>query len=347
MEKAGFRIIDANFNRSREALRVVEEFCRFALNSPPLTARAKQLRHRLTAAIDKLGPGRLLTSRDTPGDVGTGLKVPGQLDRAQLTDTAAAACRRLTEALRALAETISTFDAETAETIETLRYEAYTLEKDILLRADTRRRFEGVRLYVIITTDLPAEAIRLACTCADAGADCLQLRTSSLPDAQLFALAEQFARICRAAGTISIINNRTDIAVAAGADGVHLGRSDLPILRARRLQLQPLIFGTSTHNLDELSAAFNENPDYISVGPAFASTTKPQLQPAGLDYIRKAAELAREAGVLPVAIGGISPDNVAQVIDTGIQTVAVCSAVCAAPDPAEVCRTFKNKLVQP
>jgi len=122
MERAFYRIIDANFNRAREACRVIEDFCRFALDSDSLTSRAKQLRHELSAAIGKLDAGRLISSRDTLTDVGLGKTADKQLARGNLSDCFTAGCKRLTEALRALAETTQTQDRSVAETIEKLRF---------------------------------------------------------------------------------------------------------------------------------------------------------------------------------------------------------------------------------
>ena len=106
MERAACRIIDANFNRAREATRVVEEFCRFGINSSALAGRAKQLRHELSGVIGKFDAGRLIASRDTLGDVGVGQVVDKQMVRGDLRDSLSAGCKRLTEALRALAEVI-------------------------------------------------------------------------------------------------------------------------------------------------------------------------------------------------------------------------------------------------
>ena len=162
MERAAYRILDANFNRAREALRVMEEYCRFALNSGALSERAKGLRHELCAAVGRLDTGKLLAGRDTAGDVGVGQKVEGQLTRASVKDCFTAAAKRLTEALRALAEMAQIEDKAVADAVERLRYEAYTLEKDIVLFSEPVEKFNRVRLYVIITSNLPAEVLALA-----------------------------------------------------------------------------------------------------------------------------------------------------------------------------------------
>ena len=345
MERAAYRIIDANFNRAREAIRVMEEYCRFALNSAQFSERAKQIRHELSSAIGKLNTGRLISSRDTLGDVGVGRTVPKQLIRSDLIDCSTAACKRLTEALRALAETTQTLDHSVAETLEKLRYAAYTLEKDIFIYGDTIERYKKVNLYVVITSDLPTEVISLTYKCADGGADCIQLRAKAVEDDILYALAVEFVRICREAGVLSIINDRIDIAAASGADGVHLGQNDLPIEQARKLQLSPLITGKSTHSPEQLRAACQERPTYTALGPVFATATKPTAPAVGLDYVRKAKKILAGTGVGNVAIGGITVDNVEEVLEAGADAIAVCAAVTKAADPAQACSALKEKII--
>jgi len=345
MERAVYRIIDANFNRAREAIRVIEEFCRFALNSGSLTERAKQLRHELSAAIDKLDAGRLISSRDTLADVGVDKTVENQLRRAELKDCFTAACKRLTEALRTLAEMTQTVNPSVAQTIENLRYSAYTLEKDIVLFSDATEKFKRVRLYIVITSNLPADVLSLTHKCVAGGADCVQLRAKEIEDDSLFALACEFVQICKADGVLSIINDRADIAVAAGADGVHLGQNDLPIEQVRKLQLAPLIIGKSTHSLKQLRAACEEHPTYVSLGPVFATTTKPTAEPVGLDYIRQGTKELADTGIGHVAIGGITLDNVEDVLEAGAKAIAVCSAATEAADPTAACRALKGKIM--
>jgi len=346
MERIAYRIIDANFNRAREALRVMEEYCRFGLNSATLSERAKKLRHELCAAVGRLDWGKLIAGRDTVGDVGVGQKVEGQHQRKTLKDCFTAAAKRLTEALRAMAEVIATEDRTVAEAVERLRYDSYTLEKDIVLFSEPVEKFNRVRLYVIITSNLPAEVLALASKCATGGADCIQLRAKDVPDDRLFAMAVEFVEICREMGTLSIINDRADIAAAAGADGVHLGQNDLPIEQVRRIQLSPLVVGKSTHSSKELEGALPGRPSYVSLGPAFPTPTKPDIEIAGSDYIRQGLARLEATGISHVAIGGITSDNVEQVIRAGAQRVAVCATVTKAADPTEACQRLKDKLVK-
>jgi len=344
MERSVYRIIDANFNRAREAVRVIEEFCRFCLNSDSLTERAKQLRHQLSAAINRFDTGRLISSRDVAADVGAGRTVDGQIRRADLSDCLVAGCKRLTEALRALGEMAQIVEPSSAPTFEELRFAAYALEKEIVVFSDTVEKFRRVRLYVIISSVLPADVISLAHCCIAGGADCIQLRAKALDDAALFTLAAEFVGICRDGGVLSIINDRVDIAAAVDADGVHLGQDDLPVEQARRLQFKPLIIGKSTHSMQQLSAACQERPTYVALGPVFATPTKPAVQPVGLSYVRQAVEFLSNTSIASVAVGGITLENLGGVLDAGAQAVAVCSAVTEADDPAEACRALKEKI---
>jgi len=344
MERAVYRIIDANFNRAREAIRVIEDYCRFALNSAPLSERARGLRHELSAAINKLDAGKLISSRNTLGDVGVGKKVDAQLARSRLNDCFTAGCKRLTEALRTLAEMSQTQNRAVAETIERLRFAAYTLEKDIVLFSEPAEKFKRVGLYIVITSNLPADIIFLTHKCVAGGADCIQLRAKGIDDDTLFATAVEFVQICKAAGALGIINDRVDIAVAAGADGVHLGQNDLPVELARRLELAPLIIGKSTHSLKQLYAACNESPTYVSLGPVFASETKPDVEVAGINYVREATEKLVGTGISNVAIGGITLENVTEVLDAGATAIAVSSGVTNAADATELCRKLKEKI---
>jgi len=345
MERAVYRIIDANFNRAREAIRVIEDFCRFALDSDSLTSRAKQLRHELSATIGKLDAGRLISSRDTLSDVGVGKTAEKQLARSNLSDCFTAGCKRLTEALRTLAEMTQTQNRSVAETIEKLRFTAYALEKDIVLFSEPAEKFKRVRLYIIITSNLPADVISLTHRCVAGGADCIQLRAKAIEDDKLFAIAVEFVQICKAGNVLSIINDRADVAVAAGADGVHLGQNDLPINQARRLQLAPLIIGKSTHSLDQLRAACEQCPTYVSLGPVFATATKPAAKAVGLDYVSHATEKLAGTGIGSVAIGGISLDNVEDVLEAGGKAIAVCSAVTETEDPTAACRALRKKII--
>jgi thiamine-phosphate pyrophosphorylase len=348
MERAIFRIIDANFNRAREAARLMEEYCRFALNSTELAARAKKLRHQLCDAVGRLDLDMLIAGRDIDTDVGRGMTVEGQLGRRDLGDCFTAAAKRLTEALRVLAETTQTLQPAVAQVLEQMRFDAYSLEKDTIIQSRAVERFASVRLYVLLTASAgsnDSQILDLAGACVAGGADCIQLRVKGMTGRRVFELAEKIVRICKNAGVVSIINDRVDIAVAAGADGVHLGWDDLPLGQGRRMQLTPMIFGLSTHSIDELKTAIAQRADYVSLGPVFATGTKSHLVPVGLRYITEATQILGDTSIGHVAIGGITLQNIEQVLGAGARGIAVCSAVSGASDPEAMCRKLKDKIV--
>lgn len=344
IEKSVYRIIDANFNRAREALRVIEEYCRFVLNHGDLSARAKHLRHQLSQSVGQIPPIRLLTSRDSAGDVGAETQVEGQHRRRSLTDCLTAGNNRLSEALRALAESIQIIDPILARIIERLRFQGYELAKDIAILGIPSQRYQAVRLYVLISEHQPEKVLTLTRQCITGGADCIQLRVKGLSDLALLGLARPFVELCAEAGIISIINDRIDIAVAAGAGGVHLGANDLSVETARQLQTEPLVIGCTSHSMEELKAACKMRPTYIALGPAYATITKPDLPTAGLEYIRQGVDALKDTPIGHVAIGGITLKNVSKVIRAGAQTVAVCAAVTHAADPSKACQAFRKLL---
>jgi len=325
-------------------VRLMEEFCRFALNCQTLTARAKQLRHELCDSVNKLDAAKLIANRDTIADVGVGQTVKNQLKRTDLQDCFTAAAKRLTEALRAMAEVIQTIDVDVAATIEKLRYQAYTLEKDIVIFSSTNEKFKHVQLYVIISSCDSQEVLLQVKDCVAGGADCIQLRAKGLADDGLFELAAEFVKVCKETGVISIINDRVDIAVAASADGVHLGQNDLGINQARKLCLTPLIIGKSTHNAEQLEKAVRDGATYVGLGPVFATKTKPDAEAVGLEYLTKAVHRLEGSGISGVAIGGITAENAERVMATGVNSIAVCSAVSRAKDVKMECADLKAKI---
>lgn len=344
MQKAAYRIIDANFNRAREALRVIEDFSRFSLNSPTFTERTRQMRHRLSATVSQIHPEKQIASRNTTRDVGTRQTVPAQLKRKNLEDSLTAAFKRLPEALRVLAETIQPVNPEAAEKTESIRYETYTLEKDISIISKPLEKFKNVNLYIVINTSLPADALWLTENCIAGGADCIQLRAKNITDRRLLVLAKEFVNLCKNENTLSIINDRTDIAIAAQADGIHLGCNDIPIEEVRNLQLSPLIIGTTTHTPEELKSALQKQPAYVSLGPVFKTPTKPDLKPAGIDYLEKGLDILKNTPIAHAAIGGINLENIEKVLHAGARTIAVSSFVTRSTNPKEACRLIKQKI---
>jgi thiamine-phosphate pyrophosphorylase len=337
-----YRILDANMNRAREALRVAEDCGRFALNDPAITAMAKNLRSDLQEVLRALPAQELLTSRDTPGDIGTEITSPTEASRQDLTDVAIAACKRLTEALRTIEE-YSKFVApgETLK-IERMRYNAYTLERRLANRLFIARRFADVRLYVLVTSARCPGSVREVARAAIAGgADAVQLREKGIPDAEFLALAAELRELTDETGRLFVVNDRPDIAAIVGADGVHLGQGDLPVAETRRLLRPGAVVGRSTHSVGQATAAATEGADYVAVGPIFPTDTKDAGAPVGTALLRD----IRQAVSLPVvAIGGITADRAPEVIAAGATCLAVSSAVCEAGDPRAAAAAIRRAI---
>jgi thiamine-phosphate pyrophosphorylase len=165
----------------------------------------------------------------------------------------------------------------------------------------------------------------------------LQVRLKPATTEQIVAVARMARRVCDAAGIPLVVNDRIDIALAVGADAVHLGQTDLPLADARRIAGH-LAIGVSTHDLAQVRAACAGGADYIGYGPVFGTTTKQNPDPVqGLAGLRRAVEAA---SVPVVAIGGISPATARDVYDTGTAAICAIGAVNGAPDVAVAARAM-------
>ncbi len=200
-----------------------------------------------------------------------------------------------------------------------------------------------LRLYVIPDPvvgrgrDLTEQA-RLALA---GGATALQLRLKNASSRECYDMARRIGTLCREARALFIVNDRLDIALAAGADGVHLGQSDLPCAEARRLAPGGFILGVSAHTPDQARKALADGAHYLGVGAVFPTGSKVDAATCGLEGLRA----VRSAVDLPlVAIGGITLDRVPAVLEAGARGVAVISAVVGRKDPEEATRHFQKAL---
>jgi len=354
----------------------VEDWYRFARPCPDLVLRCKTLRHRIREQPDVLCPGLLslsLSRRDAAGDCGpevsvrvdvpgkdgTGYDIPAELLTANW--------KRVQEGLRSLEE-ISRLIGRPglAQLFEKSRYHSYELEKMCFLQESDaadgppdscpgtgiegkapawHAKFRG--LYGITAAD-PGRGrthADVGLALLEAGVRVLQYRGKSQDMCEQYRECAILAEACRKADAIFIVNDRLDLALAAGADGVHLGQEDLPLPAARRIvrdfrrysgghggeyergAAKPFLIGISTHSREQAEAAVREGADYIGIGPVFATSTKTDLRVsvAGLDYL---SWTSRNITLPQVAIGGISPENLSGVLGAG----GVCCAMISSVD---------------
>lgn len=336
------RAVDANANRAREALRVLDDYVRFVLDDATLTEHVKGLRHEFAALFAQLPPSLLDEARETLRDVGTGITAGGEMRRSSPADVARINFKRLQEALRSLEEFGKVLSPQLAPGLEAVRYRAYTLERTVGIGADARAHLENAKLYVLLTGANCAAAmdwtIRQA---AEGGADVFQLREKSLCDRDLLERARNVRRWTRETGTLFILNDRPDVARLVEADGVHLGQDDMGVKDARLVLGPGPLIGVSTHTTDQVRQAVLDGASYIGVGPMFASSTKAFGHLAGLDFVRQATALT----TLPAfVIGGVNADNIAEAVAAGARRVAVSAAICQADDPTPIAARLRAAL---
>ncbi len=200
------------------------------------------------------------------------------------------------------------------------------------------------RLHVL--TDIVLQTrfshLELAQMAIKGGADTIQFRQKSGPTRVLIQTAKKLKNLCSENEVTFIVNDRVDVAIAAEADGVHLGQDDFPIPLARKLLGEEAIIGGSAATLEEAKKCLAEGADYIGFGPVFPTSSKTDAGPvSGINILKKVVESIQ----LPIiAIGGISPMNTHQVIEAGAYGIAVISAVCCQDDPEKATRALFQAL---
>jgi len=334
------RIIDANLNRAGEGLHLLEDLARMMLNDAELTQQLKTIRHEIVRG-DWSFNQTLIQSRDSEGDVGVDIEVPGEDKQRELPITVVANARRVQEALRILEELAKvpgTTPKLDAEKFKQARFALYTIEQKLLsglLRQDKTQSLSG--LYAIIDSQALGSRrhLEVAEQLIRGGARAIQLRDKLSSKGELLPIAEQLKKLCAEQGVLFIVNDYLDIALAAGADGLHLGQGDLPIAVTRGLLPIDMILGGSVNTVEQAKAAEADGADYIAVGSMYPTSSKEKPKIVGPERLRQ----VRRAVSLPlVAIGGINKDNAAEVSAAGADAVAVISALLGAKDVAEAAR---------
>jgi thiamine-phosphate pyrophosphorylase len=339
IQQAVYRILDANLDRAREGLRIIEEWCRFGLNNPQLAAQLKHLRQE----VAKWHTAQIRAARNTPGDTGTELTHPQEEERESLKSLLQANFCRVEEALRVLEEYGKLYHPNMGKAFKQMRYQVYTLESN-LLGHQRQQLLLNSHLYLVTS---PSEQLFATVEAAlKGGLTLVQYRDKTADDTIRLEEARKLCQLCHAYNALFIMNDRVDIAMAIDADGVHLGQQDIPVALARQILGPQKIIGRSTTNPEEMQRALAENPDYVGVGPVYETPTKVGKAAAGLEYVTYAA---KNCPIPWFAIGGIDINNVNDVIDAGAERVSVVRALMQAEQPTLVAQYFLSQLnrVQP
>lgn len=388
-----FRLLDANLNRVCEGLRVLEDWFRFARPNPELVAFSKSLRHRIRqqpAVLCPELPSLMLGRRNSPGDCGpevtSQLQVLGATKKSHshANSLITANCKRIEEGLRSLEE-IGRLIGETclSDLFEQCRYQSYELERRCFLTAqadavtdyshdsnsDLSSYFCGLYGITLADPKRGRDHVDVGRALLAAGVKVLQYRNKTDDAGKQYEDCQLLSEACRQVDALFIVNDRLDLAIAVGADGIHLGQEDLPPEAARRMirnirlkttdkttdkftgklteetKNRRFLIGLSTHNPDQAELAVSQDVDYIGVGPIYATQTKTDLKcpAARLDYLQWTA---RKISLPQVAIGGITPDNLTDVLDTGCRCCALISSVALQEDITSIAAQVHTRIIE-
>jgi thiamine-phosphate pyrophosphorylase len=197
----------------------------------------------------------------------------------------------------------------------------------------------GARLY--LCTPLRGDVERFVESCLDGGVDAVQLREKDRDARDVLAAATRLAPICRERAVPFLVNDRPDIALASGADGVHVGQEDVAVSVCRRILGADAIVGLSTHSRRDLDGALGEAVTYLSAGPVVATPTKPGRPAAGADYV---AHAVRSAAVPVFVTGGVSTESVPDLVAIGVRHFVVVRALTEATDPRRAARELRSAI---
>ena len=332
------RLIDANLDRAREGLRVVEDWCRFGLNRKDLIFKLKDWRHQLGSHHHEI----YKQARSISTDEGALLDHPSQDDRKTPNDVISANCSRIQEALRVLEEFSRTSDTELAKNAAKIRYEIYELEIILLKATAKNKRIQQLKnCNLCLITSTKSEFLSPISAALSEGIKMIQYRCKDINDREKIKQAKELATICKKNGALFIVNDRVDLALAVKADGVHLGQNDMPIEIARNLLGEEYLIGKSTHSLAQVKEAQKQRCDYLGIGPIFQSKTKSNMIPLGVDCL---SEISKEISLPCFAIGGINDFNTSEVISRGVKRIAVVDAIMNTKNPALATRKLLSQL---
>ncbi len=324
-----YQIIDANLDRAREGLRVLEDWARFGLGKEKYVKRIKNFRQIL-------GKNHLEVykqSRNHIEDKCKGLTHQEQINRKTFNQIISSNSGRVQEALRVIEEFSRLHNRELSKIASEIRYEVYDIEIE-LLSFCKRKNYEEILkendLYVI--TDQKDNLLEIVEEILIAGVRIIQHRFKTGTDKENLQEAIKIKSLCKRYNSLFIINDRIDIALASNADGIHLGQDDLDLKTARRLLGYSKIIGTSANNEIDISNSLKEGCDYIGIGPVFETPTKKGKKPLGLEKIKL---LTKGLNIPWFAIGGIKTNNISYLKRNGLKKVALVSQLMNSESPKE------------
>jgi thiamine-phosphate pyrophosphorylase len=266
----------------------------------------------------------LLLARNVLKDPGADFSTSEELLRSQPEEVLLAEFKRAEEASRVLEELTKVFNRKWSAFFKKFRFELYSLEKKLFFCWERKNRL-NFKLYLVLDGDFsePAEVLKIAKKAVQAGIKIIQLRAKKLGVSEFLALAQKIKKIT-SGRSLFIINDRVDLALAVGADGVHLGPEDLPVEAARRILGESGLIGFSAATVIAARRAAQKGADYLGVGAFFATPVKPELKTVS---VKKFLKIQKAVRLPVVAIGGINPDNLSPLVKAGVRKIAVVRAL--------------------
>ena len=324
-----YQIIDANLDRAREGLRVLEDWARFGLGKGNYVEKIKNFRQ----ILGKHHLEVYKQSRNYIEDKCKGLTHQEQFNRKTSEEIISSNSARVQEALRVIEEFSRFHNHELSKISSEIRYEIYTIEIDLLSLSNCMNSEEILKendLYVI--TDQKENLLEKIEEILIAGVRIIQYRFKTGTDKDHLQEAIQIKNLCKRYNSLFIVNDRLDIALACNADGLHLGQDDLDLKTARRLLGYSKIIGISANNEIDISNALKDGCDYIGIGPVFQTPTKKDKKPLGIEKIKT---LTKDLNIPWFAIGGIKSNNISYLRSYGFKKVALVSQLMNSEDPKE------------
>jgi len=332
------QIIDANLDRAREGLRVLEDWARFALGREDLVKSFKNFRQVLGKHHLKV----YKESRNFITDKCAGLSHPEQFKRNDASAIICSNAARAQEALRVIEEFSRDHNQNLCKISSNIRYEIYNLEITLLeanSNCSLRKVLKENNLYFItLGSENLFEKIK---NILEGGVKIIQFRCKEGKDSDNVKFAIKIKELCDDFGALFLINDRVDIALACNADGVHLGQDDMDIKSARRILGFSKIIGISANNESDIKKAIQDGCDYLGIGPVFATTIKKEKAPLGIDTLKS---LTKDISIPWFAIGGIKQENIPLLKENNICKVAIITDLINSKKPKDKAIMIINYL---
>ena len=350
-EKKILRILDANINRLREGLRVIEEVTRMILNDPRLSIKLKNIRHSIEPMLEDISHETLLEARDSASDVFREKDYKLESSKADAQDVLSASFKRSQEAARNIEEFSRILENSVSEQAKGIRFRLYDLEKEFFGKHSRSKKLEILNegFYAIIDFEILDESdpVDFLKRIADEGCRVFQYRDKVSTDALCCKMAEKLVKAAKEFGALLIINNRVDIAMAVSADGIHLGRDDLPVDVVRYIGGDEFLIGVSVIDTKMAEQAEKDGADYLIAGAVFSTSMK-EVDVIGSEGLKN---ICNSVNLPVIGVGGINKHNLMGVLKAGTAGIAVITGLYGHKDVSgfvremitDICRLKEKK----